>query len=162
MLAISSFSEKGCQPLLQSSRTFCTILFHASTCLLCCFFAWLTIFLNNSFIEIQLTYYEVRPFKVYFSVVCSILIELTLEHFHYLSKKPHVHQQSLPISLTLSPKPQKSLNLLSSTQICPFLIFHVNGVIQYVGFCDCHLHLHNVFKVYTYYSRYQYFLSIAD
>lgn len=54
-------------------------------------------FLNNSSIEIQLTYYKDYHFKVYKSLVVSHKIVcfchhyLILEYFHHPEKKPHAH-----------------------------------------------------------------------
>lgn len=54
------------------------------------------------------SYHKTHPFKVYRSVVSSIFTKLSghrryliLEHFHHPIKKACVHQQSLPVPLTL-------------------------------------------------------------
>ena len=51
-------------------------------------------------------------------------------YFHYPKRRHHTHQQLLPIFLSSQSQAFKNL------WICLFWIFHINGRIPYVVFCD--------------------------
>ena len=59
-----------------------------------------------------------------------------LEHFHPPEKKPHTHCHHLPSASLPSPHPRQPLIYFQSLWICLFWTFHINGIIQYVVFCN--------------------------
>lgn len=61
------------------------------------------------------------------------------EHFHYPPQSPVAIKQSLHISLSAS-SPVIVICFLS-LQICQLQIFHVDGIMQCLGFCDWLIHL---------------------
>lgn len=61
-----------------------------------------------------------------FSHSCATISTINLKNFYHSKEKP-----KLISSHSSFPSPSLSF------QICPFWTFHVNGVIQYVIFCDC-------------------------
>ena len=54
------------------------------------------IYLKTSSVQIYFMYHK-HPFFSMFTALCNQHDNLILEHFHHLQKKPHTHQQSLPI-----------------------------------------------------------------
>lgn len=91
------------------------------------------------FHQLRYSHRKIYSFKVHNSVVSSVFTKLC-NHHHYLipeyvhhpRRKPHTHQQSLPI--LLSPQPLATTAVLFVTMDLPILDVH-NGIIDYVAFC---------------------------
>ena len=57
-----------------------------------------------------------------------------LTDWHYPPKSLHIHFYSVSAPI---PSPRESSIILLSLWICLFWTLHLNGIIQYMVFCDC-------------------------
>ena len=63
------------------------------------------------------------------------------------------------LSPTLNTSPMQQVIYFLFLWICLFWTFYINGIVQYVDFCDGHL-THSAFKVHLFCSMYLYFIPV--
>lgn len=94
-------------------------------------------FLKQLFKDIIHTPYNSFIFSVQsngFSIFSFASTTTMLEHFHYFQKKPHT--QPSPQTVPQPQSPRELPIYFLSLCICLFWTSHVNGIIQYLVFCD--------------------------
>lgn len=70
-----------------------------------CLNAYVFFFLNNSLLEILFVYHTIHSFKIFSSMIFSVLKvvgpspQSVLKHFHHFKKKPHTHSSRPPKGL---------------------------------------------------------------
>lgn len=122
-----------------------TCLLHWNT--LCTHPPWCCLYIS-CFIEIQFTFHTIHPFKMYDSMVFSIITELCNHHheefgtFHHPPNKPHTHKQPLWLLLSPSnfPDPRQPLIYFLYLMDLPLLDISLNGIIQYAVMTNFYKH----------------------
>ena len=82
-----------------------------------------------------------------FTQLCSYHHYLILEHLHHAKKKPLPVSRHSPF-LPLLCSRQLEIHSLS-LWICQFWTFHIDGILQYVAFCDWLLSLSIMFFIHV-------------